>query len=114
MVGGRVGQDELVVDGVPKFQVGQESVLFVHGNGTNFFPLTGVMHGFFPVRHDARTGTDQMMRYDGRMLYSERELDPSVTRAAVRSPQDRPMSPDAFRARIQQQQSEITSREKLR
>ena len=114
MVGGRVGQEELTIDGAPKFQVGQENVLFVSGNGTNFYPLTGLMHGFFPVRHDARTGQDQMTRYDGRLLYSEKELDPSASSLGTRSASDRPMTPDSFRDRIQQQQNDITSREKQR
>ncbi|MES1168318.1 MAG: hypothetical protein ABUL61_04015, partial [Oleiharenicola lentus] len=115
LVGGRVGDQELMIDGAPKFQVGQDSVLFVRGNGTNFFPLTGLMHGFFPIRHDARTGGDQMLRYDGRLLYNAGELDPTTTTgSAIRTAQDRPMTPESFRDRIQQQQTEITSREKLR
>ena len=89
-------------------------MLFVSGNGTNFYPLTGLMHGFFPVRHDASTGRDQMTRYNGRLLYSEKELDPSAISLGARSAADRPLTPDSFRDRIQQQQNEITSREKLR
>jgi hypothetical protein len=115
LVGGRIGDQELVVDGAPKFQAGQENILFVRGNGTNFFPLTGMMHGFFPIRHDARTGRDQILRYDGRLLYNAGELDPSpVTFSPIRSAQDRPMTPESFRDRIQQQQNDITSREKQR
>ena len=115
LVGGRIGEEELVIDGAPKFQVGQESVLFVRGNGVNFFPLTAMMHGFFPIRHDARTGRDQVLRHDGRLLYNTGELEPvAAPSALVRSPADRPMTPQAFRDRIQQQQNEITSREKLR
>ncbi len=111
MVGGRVGDAQLVVEGAPKFVVGQESILFVSGNGTNFFPLTGIMHGFFPIRHDERAGRDQVMRFDGRLLYSERELDPSAaTLPVTRQPADRPLTPQAFRDRIQARQGEINSR----
>ncbi len=115
LVGGKVGDQELVIDGAPKFQVGQDSVLFVRGNGTNFFPLTGMMHGFFPIRHDARTGSDQMLRYNGRLLYNTGELEPTPANySPVRGAQDRPLTPESFRDRIQQQQNDITSREKLR
>lgn len=114
VVGGRVGEDELYVDGAPKFVVGEENVLFVKGNGTSFFPLTGLMHGFFPVRHDAATGRSEVRRFDGRLLYSERELDPSTVTLGVRSAQDRAMTAETFRSRIQEQQNAITSREKLR
>jgi hypothetical protein len=115
LVGGRVGQEELTIDGAPKFQAGDEDILFVSGNGTNFFPLTGMMHGYFPIRHDARTGRDQMLRYDGRLLYNAGELEPTTANfAPIRSAQDRPMTPESFRDRIQQQQNDITSREKLR
>lgn len=115
LVGGRVGQEELTIDGAPKFHAGDENILFVRGNGTNFFPLTAMMHGFFPVRRDARTGAGQVLRYDGRLLYSAGELEPTAAGTApVRSAQDRPLTPESFRDRIQQQQNDITSREKLR
>ena len=45
--------DEMRVEGVPEFKVGDEDILFVHGNGRNFFPLYAVMHGRFPIKQDA-------------------------------------------------------------
>lgn len=53
LLGGRVGDVELRVEGVPEFAVGDEDVLFVHGNGRNFFPLYAVMHGRYPIKRDA-------------------------------------------------------------
>lgn len=50
MLGGRVGEDEMVVQGVPMFAVGQEDILFVRGNGRQFYPLTAAMHGRYPIR----------------------------------------------------------------
>lgn len=49
ILGGRVGEEAMVVDGVPKFEVGQEDILFVRGNGHQFCPLTALMHGRYPV-----------------------------------------------------------------
>ncbi|MEJ1971562.1 MAG: hypothetical protein WDM96_03340 [Lacunisphaera sp.] len=52
LVGGRVGKEELTIEGAPKFSPGQESILFVRGNGQVYFPLVGLTHGYFPVRRD--------------------------------------------------------------
>jgi len=52
-LGGRDGEQELRVEGVPRFAVGNEDILFVRGNGRNFFPLYAVMHGRYPVKRDA-------------------------------------------------------------
>ena len=49
MLGGQVGNEAVVVQGVPKFEVGQEDILFVRGNGRQFYPLTAAMHGRYPV-----------------------------------------------------------------
>jgi hypothetical protein len=49
MLGGRVGDEEMVVQGMPKFKVGQEDILFVRGNGRQFYPLTAAMHGRYPI-----------------------------------------------------------------
>jgi len=49
MLGGRVGDEEMAVQGMPKFFIGQEDVLFVRGNGHQFYPLTAAMHGRYPV-----------------------------------------------------------------
>lgn len=65
LLGGRLGEDELVVEGVPTFAVGDEDILFVQGNGVNFHPLYAVMHGRYPVKHDAATGRAYVTRNDG-------------------------------------------------
>jgi len=38
------------VSDAPKFQVGNEDILFVQNNGSQFIPLVGIMHGRFHVR----------------------------------------------------------------
>lgn len=52
LLGGKVGDLEMRVEGVPEFKVGDEDVLFVHGNGRNFFPLYAVMHGRYRIKRD--------------------------------------------------------------
>lgn len=103
LVGGRIGDKELTIDGAPRFTVGQESILFVKGNGRQIIPLVGMSHGHFPLRHDKLTGQDLMTHSNGQPLYSEKEIgqtDAASTAPAVRDPQSRPLSPDEFTARI--------------
>ena len=61
-LGGRVGDEELVVDGSPVFVVGQESILFVSGNGRAFCPLYAMNYGFYPVQEEAATKRRYMAR----------------------------------------------------
>ena len=60
MLGGRIGKYQMVVQGTPNFIVGEESVLFVHGNGRQFFPLVAIMYGMYPITLDTEYfgGTD--------------------------------------------------------
>lgn len=102
-LGGRVGEDEFTVDGAPKFTVGQESILFVKGNGRQISPLVGMMHGFYPIRRDKATGHSQVMRSNGQPLYNEQEVSlPPTTASSTlsRNPQARPMTSADFAARI--------------
>jgi hypothetical protein len=62
MLGGRVGDDQLIVQGAPQFKVGDEDVLFVRGNGKQFYPLMAVMHGRYPVLREAATGRKYVAR----------------------------------------------------
>jgi hypothetical protein len=99
LVGGRIGEDELIIAGAPRFLVNQESFLFVRGNGRQVVPLVGLSHGHYPVRRDKRTGTDQVMHSNGRLLYSEHEIgrrQPMVTREAT----VRPLGAAEFSRRI--------------
>jgi hypothetical protein len=61
LLGGRVGDFELRVEGVPEFRVGNEDILFVHGNGRTFYPLYAVMHGRYPIKRDS-AGRDYVAR----------------------------------------------------
>jgi len=114
LAGGRVGEDELVIDGAPKFEAGDECILFVRGNGRTFFPVVGLMHGYFPVYRDPVTKRASVLRFNGRPLRNVQDLDPAATGPAPATASSRAMTPEAFRDRIRQQQSEILTREKLR
>jgi hypothetical protein len=56
LLGGKVGDEEMRVEGMPEFKVGDEDILFVSGNGKTICPLYGMMHGRYRVKLDAVTG----------------------------------------------------------
>jgi len=47
--GGRVGETEMVVEGAPVFVTGAEYILFIKGNGRQFYPLVAMMYGLYTV-----------------------------------------------------------------
>jgi hypothetical protein len=105
LVGGRVGDNELTVDGAPRFAVGQESILFVKDNGRRIIPLVGMMHGRYLVRRDKRTNQDEVLRNSGQPLYSEQEVnlpEDAASPAAARGRQARPLNSAEFAQRIRQ------------
>lgn len=102
-LGGTVGDESLIVTGMPKFQVGDREFVFVRGNGLQFCPLVAVMHGRYRVLRDAATGGDYVAR-DNRMPLtdvSEVGLPMSALPDAVRSAAvTRALAPAAFEASI--------------
>jgi hypothetical protein len=65
MLGGKVGDEGLVVEGAPKFEVGDREILFVEHNYDQFVPLVGIDHGRFHVQRDEETGRDIVMNDHG-------------------------------------------------
>lgn len=49
MLGGTVGDTQLLVAGAPQFRPGQTVLLFVRGNTREMFPFVGVQQGVFHV-----------------------------------------------------------------
>lgn len=49
MLGGRVGDEVMTIDGAPEFIVGAEDILFIRDNGKAAYPLYAVMHGQYPL-----------------------------------------------------------------
>ena len=66
--GGTVDEETMTIGDGPKFDVGDEQILFVENNGKQVVPLVGLMHGQFHVRKDASgrqmvtTNEDQPLR----------------------------------------------------
>lgn len=103
MLGGRIGEDEMRIEGAPKFQVGDEDILFVHGNGLQLSPLVAMMHGRYPILHDAATGRAYVAREGKTPLYNENDVSlPLKAASAIKSAQPAalPLSPEEFANRI--------------
>jgi hypothetical protein len=67
-LGGRVGDEEMRVEGMPKFKVGEENILFVRDNGRSICPLYGMMHGRYAIDKTPADGRKRVMRSDGMPL----------------------------------------------
>ena len=109
MLGGRVGEHELRVEGAPQFLIGDEGVFFVQGNGRLLSPLVGIMHGVYPILHDFNSGQDYVLRSNGMPLYSEQDVSLPMTRLSavkVKNPAARPITADAFIRSVRQTAAE--------
>lgn len=73
-LGGRVGNETMFVEGMPRFEVGDEDILFVSGNGRSICPLYGMMHGRYPVAKDPGTGRKFVVRSDQMPLRATSEV----------------------------------------
>jgi hypothetical protein len=110
MPGGKIGDEEMLVDGVPKYTVGEENIFFVKGNGRQFCPLVAMMHGSYAVKRDASTGSRYMTRSNGEPLYAEGDVAKpmtSIPAARAQHPKDQPLSPESFAGRIRQRHEQL-------
>ena len=101
MRGGRIGSDEMVVEGAPSFILGDEQILFIRGNGRQFFPLVAIMYGQFLVTHDSSSGQDFIQRSNGSPLYNVKDVTLPMTAAnAIGLPAPRPLTAAEFAGKI--------------
>lgn len=49
VLGGRVGDKAMAIEGAPEFVVGAEDILFIRDNGKAAYPLYAIMHGQYPL-----------------------------------------------------------------
>jgi hypothetical protein len=99
LIGGRIGEDELAIQGMPKFHVGDENVLFVHGDKQKMLPLVALMHGVYPIVREAGSGEAYVLRSNGLPLYGAQEVSlPMNKLSAVKqqNPSARPLTAGAF------------------
>ncbi len=105
LIGGRIGQDELVVEGVPAFHAGDQHVLFVHGEQRKMFPLVALMHGVYPIIREGNTGEEFVFRSSGQPLYSAQDVSRPMAEPRVgqqQAPLARPLTAAAFIRQIRE------------
>lgn len=105
VLGGKLGNKEMYISGAPRFEVGQESIFFVQGNGAQIFPLVRMMHGLYPVMKDIGTGKEYVARSNGKPMENVAEVQQAM-HAANLSPAERSqlaasaLTPESFATQI--------------
>lgn len=116
LLGGRVGDRELRVAGVPVFIVGQEEIFFVKDNGTAFYPTYAVMHGRYPIKRDKATGREYLTRTNGVPLTDLAEIATPLSQGPAAALQLRTrsaseaLSPAVFAERVRVSRNSNSSR----
>ena len=100
-LGGTVGEDRLVVAGMPRFRVGDEDVLFVDDRGRAMCPVVGMTHGRFRVLEDPETGRRSVARSGFEPLAAVGDIGAAKAPARVTSAQALTVS--AFAAEIERE-----------
>jgi hypothetical protein len=109
VLGGTVGEDTMEVTCAPRFQVGDQQILFVEHNGQQFVPLVGIMHGQLRIERDQQTGREFIARHDGDPLRDLAQLGRNEE-AATSADAAEAISPDDLKATIQKELSHQANR----
>jgi hypothetical protein len=118
-LGGRVGDEEMIVDGAPVFKVGEESVLFVSGNGRALSPLYAMNYGFYPVREEVATKRRYVARGNEVPLADVAEVaqplleGPEAAAQRLKKSTAQALSPEEFSRKIKAMVSRNPARESL-
>lgn len=106
-LGGTVGDDSMLVQGMPTFSIGDREYVFVQKNGVQFCPLVAMMHGRYRVLRDEATSREFVAR-DNRMPLTDTAevglpmsaLPPAVRAATAANAASRALTPAAFEAGV--------------
>jgi hypothetical protein len=66
VLGGKIGNTELAIEGAPQLDSGQRVLLFIRGNMTEAFPFVGVHLGVFRLQMDPSSRVDRVFDWRGR------------------------------------------------
>jgi hypothetical protein len=106
LLGGRVGDEQLRVSGMPIFAVGDRDFVFVQRNGVQYCPLVALGHGRYRVLRDQASGRDYVARDNRRPLAATSDVElplhglPAGVAPARAAAPAAALSPDAFAAEI--------------
>ncbi len=103
-LGGRVGDDELRIGGMPEFKTGQEDYLFVEPNTRAFCPLFAAGHGRYRVLTEPTTGRAYVARENGAPLADVSQVVAPMggsVPAPMAAQASEALTPEAFESAIQ-------------
>ncbi len=106
LLGGRVGDEQLRVSGMPVFAVGDRDFVFVQHNGVQYCPLVALGHGRYRVLRDAAAGRDYVARDNRTPLAAVSDVElplhapPSAVQRARAAAPAAALSPESFIAEI--------------
>jgi hypothetical protein len=93
LLGGKIGDEEMILEGAPQFRVGDEDVLFIQGNGQQIYPLTAMMHGRYPIQREADSGREFVTRSNKVPLQDTAEVALPMTQGGAAEMQLRMVNP---------------------
>ena len=96
MFGGTVDGETMEIADGPKFEVGDEDIVFVENNGSQVVPLVGIMHGRFHIRRDD-SGRELVTTNEGEPVRDVARLGTATESSAT----GEALTPAAFKAAIQ-------------
>lgn len=114
LLGGKIGEVEFKVSGMPILEVGDECILFVYGAEKKFYPLVAMMHGVYPILREAKTGNAYVLRANGMPLYAPADVSLPMDRPSTALKQSaptsvQPLTPAAFIQQIRQRANPVQS-----
>ena len=86
LLGGTVGSEAMWIEGAPRFNAGDEDILFVKGNGHTIYPLFAIMHGRYPILHESGTGRAYVARSDRSPLRAVSDVALPLAEGAAAAP----------------------------
>jgi hypothetical protein len=118
LLGGKIGEVEFKVSGMPILEVGDESILFVYGPEKKLYPLVAMMHGVYPILREAKSGKAYVLRANGMPLYATADVSLSMDRPSAVLKQSgtsvQPLTPAAFAQEIRQRASRVQTNRNVR
>ncbi|MGH8020031.1 MAG: hypothetical protein ACREIA_17485 [Opitutaceae bacterium] len=102
-LGGRMGDEEIRVAGMPEFEIGQEDYLFVEPDTRVFCPLYAAGHGRYRILAESRTGRAYVARANGAPLIGVSQVAVPLSQnllAPMAARSSDALSPEAFESAI--------------
>lgn len=101
--GGAVGDEGMLIEGMPTFAKGDHDILFVRNNGKSFCPLVNAGHGRYLVVKSEKTSSSFVARSDGTPLRKTSDVSTALNEhstLAAKVDESAFMSLESFKAAV--------------